>query len=64
MNSASFFDVMLDRLHGDQEAFAYIHRFGPENRRVLKDLWPKVNQYYAEREAEATRQLEAYGPLL
>ena len=64
LNSASFFDVMLDRLHGDQEAFAYIHRFGPENRRVLKDLWPKVNQYYAEREAEATRQLEAYGPLL
>jgi hypothetical protein len=64
LNSASFFDVMLDRLHGDKEAFAYIHRFGPENQRALKDLWPKVNQYYAEREAEATRQLEAYGPLL
>ena len=55
LNSASFYDVMLDRLHGDKEGFAYLHRFGtlPGRPNVLRNLWPHVDAYYAERALQA-----------
>jgi len=51
LNSAAFYDCMLDRLHGDKEAFAYIHRFAASDpaHEALRNLWPHVNAYYAER---------------
>ena len=48
LNSASFFDVMLERLP-DKEGFAYVHRFlsKPEDRHKLRGLtWDYVLKYY------------------
>lgn len=53
LNSASFFDVMLDRLDGDKEMFAYLHRFAKGEQ--LKNLWPMVDHYYARKAEQAER---------
>lgn len=48
LNSAAFYDVMLDRLNGDKEGFAWVHRFGVKTPEKLRNLWPIVNRYYAD----------------
>jgi len=64
LNSAAFYDVMLDRLTGDKEGFAYIHRFLTKTPERLRNLWPNVSAYYAERAASADRRLQAAGLLI
>jgi hypothetical protein len=53
INSASFYDVMLDRLDGDKEGFAYIHRFATNAPNSLRNLWPNVNAYYYQKSLQA-----------
>ena len=49
LNSAAFYDVMLERLTGDKEGFAYVHRFAVREPEKLRNLWPCVNRYYEDR---------------
>jgi hypothetical protein len=55
LNSASFFEVMLDRLDGDKEAFAYLHYFMVKQpvQFNLRNLWPMVDRYYQAKAAQA-----------
>lgn len=50
INSASFYDVMLDRLE-DKQGFAYIHRClaNPQEFHKLRNLWPIIDRYYREK---------------
>lgn len=62
LNSASFYDVMYERL-ANKAGFELLHKEFVKTPEKLRHLWPGVvNPYYAEKHQEALRYLETLSP--